>query len=128
MRDLINAVTEPVESPQGDELEESLVVQSGITDAVEEQLRQCGLDPRLINNGYCSDFAERVVLAMQGQSADTFAASPRDDYKMERSGQTYDPTAPLHWFVVHMGRCYDAEAADGRDRWQDLPFYQRRRW
>lgn len=81
-----------------------------------------------INDGSCEDFADRVVSALGGPTDSIFSACPRDQIKMDRSDQTYDPTAPLHYFIIVNGTVFDAEAPHGVDCWQDLPFFKKRSW
>jgi hypothetical protein len=119
----------PVETVTVDqEIDESFAPTQGITDTIEEEIKNSELTAREINDGLCNEFADQIVNRMGGRSADTCAASPRSELELEQHGLTYDPTAPLHWFVIHHGRVYDAEAPEGRDRWQELPFFMRYVW
>jgi len=96
---------------------------------IEHEFSKTGYDdPADINEGYCYFFANRIVMALHGPSSETFALDPKSQIELERIGQTYDPTAPEHWFVYHKGLIYDAEAPEGVKRWQDLPFYKKRSW
>ena len=100
-----------------------------VADVIEHEFAKTGYDdPADLNDGYCYFFANRIVLALHGPSPDTLALDPSSETELDRIGQTYDPTAPEHWFVYHRGLIYDAEAPEGVKRWQDLPFYKKRRW
>lgn len=66
--------------------------------------------PDEVNNGYCIEFAKEIIKRMdEGQIL----------------GDKYQELG--HVFIKYNNRYYDAEAPNGRSRWYDLPFYQRRR-
>lgn len=101
---------------------------SQVGEVIERQVALTGMEPREINDGWCYFFADKLVDALGGQTHETFAVDTTNEIELEAVGQTYDPTAPRHCFVVHKDRVYDSETPEGRERWQDLPYFQRHSW
>jgi hypothetical protein len=93
-----------------------------ISDIIAHEISKTGKTAKEINQGDCYYFANRVARSVDN----AIALDPSSELELERIGQTYDPTAPKHWFVYHNGLIYDAETPDGVQKWQELPFYKNR--
>jgi hypothetical protein len=84
-----------------------------------------GTAPRDINRGRCEDF-QQETLALLGPNSH---AREVCDASFPEIGEAVSRTPPFglpgHFWILHDGRHYDAEAPEGVDRWQDLPIYRR---
>ena len=108
-------------------------VMQAVTDRLLERMQQDGFyvcgekryDPTTwgINNGYCEEWATRVVDMMDQQ----VTVDEADDEGVPFDGERPEHVkwwTPAHIFVKHEGRFYDAECHEGVDRIVDLPLYR----
>ncbi len=80
--------------------------------------------PYDINNGGCEDFQQEALSRLRGTGAEEVC-----DATFPEIGASCSRTPPFglpgHFWILHEGRHYDAEAPAGVERWQDLPIYAR---
>ena len=86
-----------------------------IEEAIEQVLEEYNLSGRVINRGYCEEFASRVIDIMGGYSHVLDIGA--DDMDVE-------PWVGHYW-IEYEGRFFDAECIRGVDFWQDLPIFKR---
>jgi hypothetical protein len=102
------------EESQTEDLGENLTedeISNTITGVADDLLEKDSVNSvEEINDGYCLYVAETVANEVEG------------DVQLMEHGTMGEFS---HHFVEHDGQYYDAEAPDGVDDWQDLPFFDR---
>ena len=80
-----------------------------------------------INRGQCEDFQQEAI-ALLGPDGCAEEVCDGSYPEIGASASRNPPFGlPGHFWILHAGRHYDAEAPEGVDRWEDLPIYRRTR-
>lgn len=80
--------------------------------AIQQILESSGYSAEEINNGNCDDFAFSLFEIVGGEIWGT--------------NWEYPEYVPMHMFLKHNGRYYDAETPDGVNDPEELPIFQRK--
>lgn len=86
--------------------------------------------PRDINNGACEDFQQHALEVLGSDCGAEEVCDGSFPEIGEMCSRFARPAGgmfalPGHFWILHNGRHYDAEAPAGVERWQDLPIYAR---
>lgn len=89
-------------------------------------IKKYGLPPKEIGDAWSWTFAEDLVRELGGPSKTTFVMSTEDlEAEIGRDRMSGLLNFPLHGWVAHNGRFYDAETPKGVDDPLKLNFFER---
>lgn len=89
------------------------LIEAGINDEIQKVIKELGLEPYDINNGYCDVLADEIEYKIPG--AESVCTENFTD-----SGKY-----PGHIWIYYKGRHYDAESPEGVKDWKELPIFKK---
>jgi hypothetical protein len=96
-----------------------------ITDVINQTIREFQEDPYHINCGLCEEFAMKVLDKMGIKSGDSEETYELGTNNLEPEFADF---LPGHVWIVHKGKCYDAECSEGVDTFLLLPIFKNIRY
>jgi hypothetical protein len=93
-----------------------------ITEAINQTIQEFMEEPYNINCGLCEDFAMCILDKLGIESG-----SSEETYELGTNNlePEFADFLPGHVWIVHKGKCYDAECPEGVDNFLLLPIFKR---